>query len=444
MLQPDPIAQPPTEPTASAGAAAVAPAPGSRRRLRRAVAVVAVLGLVGAAFGAGAGADRLGILGAHSPAASTAPAAGSAQFDLIRQAWDLLHTQYVGRSGLDDPKLAYAAIDALTTAVGDTGHTSFERPSDLATEAAALNGSYVGIGAELDTDTAGPMIVGVFDGSPAAGAGLGPGDRIVAVDGRGIAGLTLSDLSSHIRGPAGTSVSLTVRTAGGATRTVRLVRAKVTIPSVEWAMVPGTRVADVRIEQFSKGADDALVAALRAAEAAGARGVILDLRHDPGGLVDEATGVASQFVASGLVYESEDASGTVTPVPVRQGGIATDLPIVVLVDQYTASASEIVAGALQDARRATVVGETTFGTGTVLAEFTLADGSALRIGTVQWLTPAGRQIWHHGITPDVTVSLASGATLLLPGDLARLGRDGLTRSGDAQLLAALRLLAGAA
>jgi carboxyl-terminal processing protease len=208
-------------------------------------------------------------------------------------------------------------------------------------------------------------------------------------------------------------------------------------------MAAGTKTADVRIEQFSQGASDALIAALKAARDTGADRVVLDLRGNPGGYVSEAVKVASQFLASGTVYIERNAKGEEKPSAVLPGGIATDLPLVVLVDNGTASASEIVAGALQDAGRATIIGVTTFGTGTVLGEFPLSDGSALRIGTVEWLTPKGRVIWHAGITPDVTVERADAITPVVPEELQSMTAAQLTKLPDPQLEKALELVATA-
>ena len=187
-----------------------------------------------------------------------------------------------------------------------------------------------------------------------------------------------------------------------------------------------------------------MVNALKEAKAAGATGILFDLRGNPGGYVDQAVAVASQFLTSGNVYLTRDRSGTETPSPVTPGGIATDVPLVVLVDGQTASAAEIVAGALQDAGRAQLVGETTFGTGTVLGTFPLSDGSAITIGTERWLTPKGRAIWQEGITPDVTATLPIGATYLLPDDLATLGAAGIAASTDHQFTAGLDALRAAA
>jgi carboxyl-terminal processing protease len=381
----------------------------------------------------GVGLDRAGIL----PGSPADPAAASPQFQLIRQAWDLLHEQYVDRAALDDTNLAYAAIGALADATGDTGHTSFETPADLAAEQAILSGHYVGIGIALEPSSGGAVVRQVFPGSPASRAGLKAGDLIVAINGQDATGLTVTKMIGLIGGPAGSSVTLTVRpAAGGQARKVVVVREPITIPVVEWAMIPGSHIADIRIDQFSDGATKALVAALKEADTAGAKGVVLDLRGNPGGLVSEAVGVTSQFLGSGDVYQARDASGHLAAVPVQPGGVALKIGLAVLVDHGTASSSEIVASAIQDARRARIFGQTTFGTGTILAQFPLSDGSALRIGTVEWLSRNGRTIWHVGVVPDQVVALATGQQPVTPTDLRTAPASGTIP--DAQLNAALR------
>ncbi len=205
-------------------------------------------------------------------------------------------------------------------------------------------------------------------------------------------------------------------------------------------MVPGTSTALLRLEQFSSGSADDVVKALKDAKAAGAERIVLDLRGNPGGYVNEAIGVASQFLQSGLVFIERNAQGGETKHEVSPGGVATDLPLVVLVEKNTASSSEIVSGALQDAGRAKIIGETTYGTGTVLGTFKLSDGSALRVGTVEWLTPDGRRIWHEGIAPDVPVKLADGATPLSPDAVKDLTKTSLKDATDAQLLKAIQVV----
>jgi carboxyl-terminal processing protease len=252
----------------------------------------------------------------------------------------------------------------------------------------------------------------------------------------------MDQVAAWVRGEAGTTVEVTVRHGtDGPERTVKIVRADVPIRPVSWTLVPGTRTALLFLEQFSNGAADEVVKTLKAAREAGAQRIVLDLRGNPGGYVNEAVGVASQFLTTGTVYIERDASGHTTEHPVSAGGVATELPLVVLVDGNTASSAEIVAGALQDAGRARIVGETTFGTGTVLGEFDLSDGSALRVGTTEWLTPKGRQIWHQGIAPDDPVAMPQGQVLLTPEEVAKLSPDAAKDPHDAQLAKALEIVA---
>jgi carboxyl-terminal processing protease len=194
------------------------------------------------------------------------------------------------------------------------------------------------------------------------------------------------------------------------------------------------------LSSFSKGAADQMDSALSAIKKQGATGIVFDLRDNPGGLLDEAVAVASRFIKSGNALLVKDAKGKITSMPVNRGVAVTALPIVVLMNQGTASAAEIVAGALHDAGRARLVGETTFGTGTVLEQFSLSDGSALLLATEEWLTPSGQTIWHVGLTPDVAVALAADATPLFPGSEQGMTPDQLKSSGDQQLLSGLNLL----
>lgn len=378
--------------------------------------------------------------GAGSATPSPAGHPSSAQeLALIDQAWNILHDQYVGRDQLDDRALAYGAINGLTEAVGDTGHTSFLTPEERAARADELSGSYVGIGVRIDIAADGfPVIDAVFKGSPADKAGVKAGDEITEVDGKATSGHALDDVAGWVRGEAGTTVRIEIRSGPkGTEREVRIVRAAVAEVVVSWTMVPGTKTAFLRLEQFSNGSADDVKAALGEIKAAGADRLILDLRGNPGGYVNEAVGVASQFLSSGDVYIERDASGHETHHPVSPGGAAADIPLVVLVDGGTASSAEIVSGALQDAGRARIVGVKTYGTGTVLGEFPLADGSALRVGTVEWLTPNGRRIWHEGIVPDVVVDRAADVAPLGPDDIQSMTAAQIATLTDPQLARAL-------
>jgi carboxyl-terminal processing protease len=414
--------------------------PGGRTALIGAVVGLALI----VTFTAGIGVGRL--LGPVAPGFGSAPNPASSlrptDFGLIREAWDTLHQQFVGRDQLDDRALIYGAIEGLTDAVGDTGHTDFMTPAERKQRNDSLSGSYVGIGVRIEPDDAGrPRIIGVFDDSPAKKAGLVPDDVILEVDGRTTEGTSIDLVAGWVRGEAGTTVEITVRRgADGPERTVKIVRADVPIQPVSWTLVPGTKTALIWLEQFSSGAADDMVKALKAAREAGAQRIVLDLRANPGGYVNEAVGVASQFLSSGLVYIERNAADQRTEHPVTPDGVATDLPLVVVVDGNSASSAEIVAGALQDAGRAKIVGETTFGTGTVLGEFDLSDGSALRVGTVEWLTPKGRKIWHEGIAPDVPVALPEGTLPLSPEDVAKLSAAAAAKLPDIQLAKALEIV----
>lgn len=420
---------------------------GGRGRRRALIATVVGLALV-ATFSVGIGVGRLAMppgidIGLTPNPASPSASPGTTEFGLIKEAWDILHQQYVGKAQLDDRALIYGAIDGLTQAIGDTGHTDFMTPAERAERNDSLSGSYVGIGVRIDATDAGlPRIVGVFAGSPAEKAGLEPDDLIVEVDGKKTTDKTMDDVASWVRGEAGTTVKLTIQHgADGPKRTVEIVRADVPIQAVTSTLVPGSKTALVRLEQFSSGSADDMVKALDAAKAAGADRFVLDLRGNPGGYVNEAVGIASQFLSDGIVFIERNADDERTEHPVSPGGVATGIPLVVLVDGNTASSAEILAGALQDAGRATIIGETTYGTGTVLGEFPLSDGSALRVGTVEWLTPKGRQIWHQGIAPDEPVKLPTGVIPLTPDDIKDLTPATVKTIDDAQLKKALDLVA---
>ena len=203
-------------------------------------------------------------------------------------------------------------------------------------------------------------------------------------------------------------------------------------------------VVHVRVAGFSQGVAHDLQQALTALEQQGLVHIVLDLRNNPGGLLNEAVATASQFLSSGTVLLVRDAHGTTTPIPVQKHGVAPGLALVVLINQGTASAAEIVAGALQDAHRAVLVGEKTFGTGTVLKSFPLSNGSALMLAIEEWLTPNGRVIWHQGIAPDTVVALTPSAAPLAPETERTLTAAQLQASDDAQLLRAMDLVTQAA
>jgi carboxyl-terminal processing protease len=402
-----------------------------------------ILGLILLTFGLGlAGGVALDYRGLVVLPASDAGSSGkNLDLSLIEEAWNLVQKDYVDRAAVQPTSLTYGAISGMVNALGDTGHTRFLSPAEVQQERSFTQGQFEGIGAEVQLKNGHVVVVAPIDGSPAQKAGLQPGDIILKVDGRDVTGLPLSQVIGLVKGPAGTSVTLTILNPGsGQTKDFRLERAKIAIHNVAWHQLPGTKVAHLRIAAFSQGVTQDLQAALKEIKQQQMTGIILDLRNNPGGLLDEAVGTASQFLTSGNVLLEKNAQGQTTPVPVQSEGVAPDVPMVVLINAGTASASEIVAGALQDAQRATIVGETTFGTGTVLNEFHLSDGSALLLATEEWLTPNGQTIWHKGITPEVVVSLPQNVPPLFPEEETAMTAAQLQDSNDQQLLRALDLL----
>jgi carboxyl-terminal processing protease len=362
-------------------------------------------------------------------------------YKLISEAWDLIAKEYVRREAVQSQKLTYGAIGGMVNALGDTGHSAFLTPDMAHLEKHFLEGSFTGIGVELRIKDGHTVILAPIEGSPAQRAGLQSGDVIIKVGEKDVVGLPLEEIINDITGRSGTTVSLTVLSPKtGQARTVSLVRAEIIVHNVTWIRLPGSGLADIRIAGFSQGVTDELRKALAEIKKAGIKGAILDLRDNPGGVFKSTIAATSQFLRSGDVALVRDNNGVTMPVPVERGGLAPDLKLVVLVNGGTASAAEIMAGALQDAHRARLVGEKTFGTGTVLESFRLSDGSALLLAIAEWLTPDGRVIWHKGISPDVEVPLPAEIDPLYPARIKDMTMVQIRESEDKQLLRALELL----
>ena len=410
-----------------------------KRVIKFLVIVLVLLMLTSSAFGAGI---VLGQVGMGTELASAAPAAeGEVDFDTFWQAWDIVQEEFIDRGALEETDLEYGAIRGMLEALGDEGHTTFMTPEQLTRQRSDISGKFQGIGAYVGMENGLPIIVAPFEGSPAEEAGILAGDMIMEVNGEDVTTWTINDIVDVIRGEAGTEVVLTVlRPEVNESPKITIVRGEITIPAATWAMIPGTDVAMVRLSQFNANATKQITNAIRQAEAAGATSLVIDLRNNPGGLLEQVIKVTSQFVEGGNVLQQEDARGNRKPYPDMRGGVALDIPMVLLVNGGSASSSEIFAGAIQDHERGVVVGETTFGTGTVLEPFILDDGSGMMLGTSQWLTADGRLIRKQGIEPDITVELPITADLLYPRDLEELTVAELLEGEDTQLLKALELL----
>jgi carboxyl-terminal processing protease len=378
---------------------------------------------------------------------SLAPGTPAGEVDAWQPFWNV-YSAIVNRYPLEEvdrKTLIEGALRGLVEAVGDP-YSAYLSPADFDQTIRDITGEFEGIGAEIgtvdgqgnsvDCGTFGPdcqlVVIAPLEGSPAEGAGLRPGDVILAVDGSTLDGLGPDQARDRIRGEAGTEVALRIRRydppAGGPPATVptpapgateaparvvvdefdvTIVRAKVQRREVTSRELAGGTVGYVRLAGFSDAGADAFEAAVKAHVEAGITRLVIDLRGNPGGFLTDARRVASAFIESGPVYWQEDADGNQTQSDAIGGGMATDpqIEVVLLIDRGSASASEIVAGALQDRDRATLVGETSFGKGTVQEWIGLDDLGGVRLTVWKWLTPDKRWIHHVGVTPDVPVEV---------------------------------------
>ena len=372
------------------------------------------------------------------------PAAAKSDFGLMAEAWNTIHEHYVDQAAVKRTRLTYGAISGMVAALGDVGHSAFYTPDMIKQEEEFTKGEYKGIGAEIRMKDGQVAIVTPLDGSPAQKAGLKPGDIIIAVDGKDIAGLGLRQVVKRITGPVGTKVSLRILDPStGKVREFILKRANITENPVSWDRISGTGIVHLRIAGFSENTTKNLKKAIVAIKKEKAKGIILDLRNNPGGLLKSAISSASQFLENGNVLLEKNAKGRIKKVPVQKGGVALHIPMVSLINGGTASAAEIVAGALQAHGRSKLLGTKTFGTGTVLREFPLSDGSALMLAVEEWLTPKGKTIWHKGIKPDLVVPLPSGVAPFFPAQRPRKTTlQQVRQSRDKQLLDAIERLTG--
>jgi carboxyl-terminal processing protease len=391
-----------------------------------------------AGFTAGVMVDRLAWL---PDSASRPPADLGHTFDPFWEVWNLVQENYVDRKAVDPEKMTRGAIDGMLRSLGDEGHTSYLTAEEYDQMEEDLEGKMVGIGVHMTLRNRQFVITGVIPNSPAQAAGLRPGDIFSQVEGKDVAELSMDRLSTLVRGKAGTEVHLKMLREGESRPLeFTITRARIEVPDVTWHLLPGVPIAHLAIKDFGEPAQALVQKAVRELREQGAKGLIVDLRGNPGGLKDQAVAVSSEFLKDGVVFIEQDMHGVQTPVPVNPGGSATDIPVVVLIDEGTASSAEIFAGALQDHERAKLVGTPTFGTGTVLQPFELKDGSAVLLAVAQWLTPKGREIWHKGIKPDFEVALPEDVALLLPEMEDDLDAAALARSEDKQLLKALEVL----
>jgi len=366
--------------------------------------------------------------------------------NLFQQAWNDVDQYYVDRKAVNYKEMSYAAIRAMLAVLHDTGHTYFLTPEELQAENQQLSGTFVGVGLEIvqDQKTKQFVITSVLPGSPAEKAGFKPGDIVLAVNGTSTAGKSNDTVHSEIHdGKAGSSVTLTVqRPSTKQTLTIKVTRAAFKVQNVLMHYIAEDHIAHIQIVQFADGVSDQLQNDLVQAKKMGATRIILDLRDNPGGYLDQAIRTVSEFVAKGNVLLEQDSSGQRKADPVTGSPLNTTSPMVVLVNSNSASAAEIVSGALQDDNRAVIIGTKTLGTGTVLTQYPLSDGSAIFLGTSEWLTPKGHFIRGQGITPNISVVLKSGVNPLTPSaeNQGNLTEQQILNSGDTQVDAAIHYL----
>jgi len=332
------------------------------------------------------------------------PVSRDAVFAPFWQAWDLVHQEYVDQP-VNDIKLMQGAIRGMLASLGDQ-HTSFMDPNQFRQQKAPLQGGYEGIGAWVDITGPFVTITRPMPGSPAEKAGLKPGDAIHKVDGKDMTGIEGSLVLRQILGPAGTTVVLSIlRKDQKDLFDISIVRGTISVPSVQGKMLEGN-IAYIQLLTFGDKTTEDLKKQLTTLLANKPRGLIFDLRDNGGGYLNTAIEVVSQFIGKGTVMYEQYGDGTRKTFESLPGGIATDIPLVVLVNENTASASEITAGAIQDTGRGKLVGVTTYGKGSVqnLTELKNAAG-AVRITVARWLTPKERQINSVGLKPDFEIKI---------------------------------------
>ncbi len=341
------------------------------------------------------------------PTPTSKPAAsgqGPLDVELFNEAWKLLQEQFYGDLPQGDD-ITYAAIRGLLQSLGDE-HTTFLTPKQAEIFNSDMQGQFEGIGARVaKAEGGGVEIKYLFPEQPAQKAGLRVGDVIIAVDGTDVTKMDLNDAISLIRGPRGTQVTLTIRRGDQEPFDVTITRARIEIPVVETKTLADGKIEYIALSEFSNVAPRRLGEALEAAVARKPQGLILDLRGNPGGLLDAAVRIGSYFVPEGniLIERFKDRPEQVYR---RQGQyLLGDIPLVVLVDGGSASASEIVAGAIQDAGTGILIGEKTYGKGSVQLPNRLSDGSQLRVTIARWYTPKDREIHQKGLEPDIVVPI---------------------------------------
>jgi carboxyl-terminal processing protease len=328
----------------------------------------------------------------------------TANFKVFWEAWHILQTDFYGK--LPEPRaMAYGAIRGVLSLLNDP-HTTLVEPEPRQLEKDNLKGSFGGIGALIARDDTGRIILKPMEDSPAARAGLKDGDVLLTVNDTDLTPqMSEQDVVVLIRGPIGSQVKLTVsRAETAAPLVVSVVRERIETPTVTWKLLDGD-IEYISISLFGERTAKELSNALAEAKDKKAKALVLDLRNNPGGLLDAAVDVAGEFAGRQTILHERRRDGTERSYTANKGAEAPGVPFVILVNKNTASASEIVAGALRDLQHAPLIGEKTFGKGSVQLVYDLSDGSSLHVTVAQWYTPENHQIQGQGLSPDQDVAL---------------------------------------
>uniref|UniRef100_A0A831YZK5 S41 family peptidase n=1 Tax=candidate division WWE3 bacterium TaxID=2053526 RepID=A0A831YZK5_UNCKA len=334
---------------------------------------------------------------------------GSVDFSLLWDVLDRINADFLFRP-VDGTKLLYGAISGLVKALGDP-YTAFLDPTENASFNDSLEGVYEGIGAELGIRDDQLIIVAPLDGSPAEGKGVRAGDKILEINGESTVGLSVTEAVTKIRGEAGTVIELTLQRGAEASFKVSITRARITVKAVKWED-KGNGIYYLEVSRFGESTndewDEAVGEIRRQATGDRLKGVVLDLRSNPGGYLNSAVYLASEFLNSGPVVLQEEVSGGRTTLSVQDtenDHALVGVPVVVLIDEGSASASEILAIALRERANAQLVGQKSFGKGTVQDAVDFKDGSGLHLSVAKWLSPKGVWVHEQGLEPDFKVEL---------------------------------------
>jgi len=373
------------------------------------IAILAIAVFAGGYY-VGHNPNRLAFLNrplAFSPEAVRLAAANSTStpvdFNMYWQVWDSLKNNYVDKNKVSDQELFYGSLKGMAESTGDP-YTVFMTPQESEEFSNELAGTFEGIGAELGIRNETATVIAPLDGTPAQKAGIRTGDRIYAVDGKPTIGLSLDAIVKKIRGPKDTKVTLTIIRGSDKPKDITITRSVIQVKSVTTTMRPDG-ILLIRVSNFNNDTEGLFSQAVGFALTKNPKGIILDLRNNPGGYLDTAVEMASEWIPEGPVVAEQFSGNKRNEYPSNGSGRLKNFPTVVLINGGSASASEILAGALRDYKKATIIGEKSYGKGSVQTLRDLADGATLKVTIAKWLTPAGDYINDKGLDPNIVVPL---------------------------------------